>query len=130
MERAGVTITRRLRLQHIDIAESSAVLDEAVDTEDTLRFAVDDDVAPDDAGRLCVVGRGKRSLVNHACSFAVHLVVRQQVDISVAAEGIGVVVVAYRLQIAYLEGKVFLHVLCKFNACGWYLYRTGAEGKG
>ena len=107
MERAGVAVTRRLRLQHIDISERPVVLNETVDTEDTLCLAVDDDVAPDDVGRLRAVGRSESSLKNHACPFAVHFVVRQQADISVAAEGIGVIMTAHRLSSLTLKGMSF-----------------------
>ena len=104
-------------------------MDKTVDTEHTLGFAVDDDIAPDDIRRLRAVGRSESGFKNHACSFAVHLVVRQQTDIPVAAEAVGVVVVANRLQFAYFERKILLHVFCKFFACGCPLHSAGAEGK-
>ena len=108
MECAGVAVTRCLRLQHLEIAESLVVLHKSVDAQHTFRLAIDDDITPDDVRGLCVVRGHEGGSVNHTCAIGIYLVIREQCYIVLTSERISIVLNI--LKHVHFERHVALYV--------------------
>ena len=118
-----VAVVTRLGLEHIDVTERLAVLDEAVDAEGTFCVAVEDDVAPDNRVRLLLVRRGESGLVHHDRTLSIHFVVGLESHITVTAKSEDAGVSGNGRQRTDCERNITANILCK-TLTGNRLLRT------